>query len=52
MDGFAQPNELAQYAATDGAFLLGRIHPDHGVNHDAAIADERGIVWLSAPARL
>lgn len=47
MDGFAQPNELAQYAATDGAFLLGRIHPDHGVNHDAAIADERGIVVVA-----
>lgn len=41
MDGFASKAELKEFAATDEAFQLGRIHPDHGVRQDAGIADDR-----------
>ncbi|MBV1711591.1 MAG: type IV secretory system conjugative DNA transfer family protein [Desulfomicrobium sp.] len=39
--GFATTKELKGYTKEEGAFALGRFHPDHGVKGDAAIKDDR-----------
>lgn len=50
MDGFATKDDLVGYRMTDGAFELGRIHRDHGVNHACGIEDDRGL-FLKAGSR-
>lgn len=47
MLGFADKAELDRHGNTDGAFLLGRIHPDHGRNSPAAIKDDRHIFMVA-----
>jgi type IV secretion system protein VirD4 len=41
MEGMAGRNELRQYAYKSGAFYLGQIHGDHGLNGKAGIDDDR-----------
>ena len=43
MDGLADADELEQYRHGRGAFYLGQIHEDHGVDFDAGIHDDRGV---------
>ena len=47
MTGFADKAELKEHTKKDGAFLLGRIHLDHGLNADAAIKDDRHIFMVA-----
>lgn len=44
MAGFATRQELGRYAMRTGAFFLGRIHEDHGVNFYAGIDDDRHLI--------
>jgi type IV secretion system protein VirD4 len=50
MEGFANAPELDRYAMKSGAFYLGRIHEDHGVNFHAGIDDDRHL-FLFAGSR-
>ena len=48
INGFAKKEDLAAlYRHKDNAFFLGRIHPDHGVNIEAGIDDDRGLFVMS-----
>lgn len=50
MQGFASAPELQRFAMKPGAFYLGRIHEDHGVNFHAGIEDDRHL-FLFAGSR-
>lgn len=43
MAGFATAGSLQAYAMRDGAFFLGRVHPDHGANFPVGLLDDRHI---------
>lgn len=47
MAGFAAAEELAQYDELDQAFILGRIHPDHGIDQHAGIRGDRHIIVVA-----
>lgn len=50
MEGLATASELEAHHHKRGAFYLGRIHSDHGVNFEAGIDDDRH-VFLMAGSR-
>ena len=47
MEGFAGCDELLQYKMREGSFYLGRVHPDHGANFQAGIADDRHLFLMA-----
>lgn len=48
MAGFATRAELQRYRAREGAFFLGRLHPDHGHSYPVGIHDDRHIFTIAA----
>jgi type IV secretion system protein VirD4 len=47
MTGFADRNGLARHGVGPGAFMLGRFHPDHGINTPAGIKDDRHLFIMA-----
>ena len=47
LDGFATSEELKQYNVQEGAFRLGRIHSDHGIDQAAGITDDRHLFMVA-----
>ncbi|MBL4642858.1 MAG: type IV secretory system conjugative DNA transfer family protein [Flavobacteriaceae bacterium] len=47
MGGFATKSELDEHKEKDGAFILGKIHSDHGVNFSAGIKDDRHLFMVA-----
>lgn len=50
MEGLADLNELEQYRYQQGAFYLGRVHPDHGDDFEVGIKDDK-MISLTASTR-
>ena len=50
MEGMADAQELEQYSYKRGAFYLGNIHPDHGVNFKAGVSDDRHVFLVAGNA--
>ncbi|MBL4591773.1 MAG: type IV secretory system conjugative DNA transfer family protein, partial [Phycisphaerales bacterium] len=48
LQGFADNSILkSDFEARAGSFLLGRIHPDHGLNASAGISDDRHLFIMA-----
>lgn len=47
LEGFADKAALEKYKTTPEAFLLGRAHPDHGVNYPVGIDDDRHLFIMA-----
>ncbi|MEP2731318.1 MAG: type IV secretory system conjugative DNA transfer family protein [Ascidiaceihabitans sp.] len=48
LQGFADKTTIsASFTGQNGAFLLGKIHPDHGLNAPAGISDDRHLFVMA-----